>query len=382
MNISCTCGATLKVSDNSVGKKFRCPNCQAILNADPAPVVSREENGTGAQAKEPARGRDDDEDRPRKRRLDDEDLEEDRPRKGRTDEDDDEDRPRKRRKDREDDDENRPRKRRTDEEDEERSRKRSRTEDQDDAEEDDRPGKRSRRDDDQDVEEQERPARSGRKRPRRERESVSPWDESEMLKHNRFMAKMHIPLAGAKFTITDPDTKEKLGSARERLSWWKVCLYLVKSIRPWLSRVIEVKEDGEVLFSIRKLGSPFSFVSTVELRDDQDEMIGYFKTKLFSLLGGFWVYDARGKKIAEVQWKIKKARLQFVAPDGTVLGWITTEMSEAKGVKFVWGERGIIVTVAEEARENRNIKLLRVLLLATSMAMQLGGVAERMVRPF
>ena len=44
-------------------------------------------------------------------------------------------------------------------------------------------------------------------------------------------------------------------------------------------------------------------------------MIGRYKAKMFSLSGGFHVYDKDAKHIAEIKGKMFKAEYQFVAPD-------------------------------------------------------------------
>ncbi len=138
--ISCPeCAGQLRVKDEMLGKKVKCPKCKNIF------VAAAEEEDELDEVVEEDEG-----DRPRKRRRDEEDDEEDRQRKRRDeDEDEEEDRPRKRRRDDEDeedipartsrrwrdaeDDEDRPSwRRRRDEEDEDRPRRSRSDEDEDD----------------------------------------------------------------------------------------------------------------------------------------------------------------------------------------------------------------------------------------------------------
>lgn len=102
IQISCSCGKTLRVKDELAGKKVRCPKCQTVLTAppldapkeeefaevmvveEPAAIkkgppplpVDHEEDGAAITEK-PTRRKsrllndDDDDDRPRKRRLED-----------------------------------------------------------------------------------------------------------------------------------------------------------------------------------------------------------------------------------------------------------------------------------------------------------------------
>ncbi len=89
--IACpTCGKSLNVPADLLGKKVKCSSCQGVFTA--------EAESAPAPAEEPARrpAPVDDEDRPRRRPRDGDDLEEERPRR-RRDEDEDDDRPRRRR---------------------------------------------------------------------------------------------------------------------------------------------------------------------------------------------------------------------------------------------------------------------------------------------
>src|SRR5437868_1368179 len=89
--IACpTCGKSLNVPADLLGKKVKCSSCQGVFTA--------EAESAPAPADEPERrpARDEGEDRPRRRPRDEDDLDEERPRR-RRDEDEDDDRPRRRR---------------------------------------------------------------------------------------------------------------------------------------------------------------------------------------------------------------------------------------------------------------------------------------------
>jgi uncharacterized protein YxjI len=212
------------------------------------------------------------------------------------------------------------------------------------------------------------------------------WANSELLTHDRFMTKAKFAFAGAKFDITNPDTKEKIGVARERLGWF-TCFLRSLTLGPirfkdWMATVVEVREkpDGPILFTVRKPMSLFSLVWTVQIWNDKAEQMGYFQTKLFSLFGGFWVYDPRGEQVAEVKAQLKwKAgpRLLFLTADGRELGHISSELMEAKGFKVVWGSPGLTVTMTDEVKDDMTLK---VIMLATTLAMELTGVGGRLLQ--
>ncbi len=154
------CAGQLRVQDEMLGKKVRCPKCKKVFVAQVEEedvleeVVDDEEESIQTRpSRRSRRDEDEDEDRPRKRRRDDEDENEDgittRTSKRRSDEDEEEDRPSSRRwRDEDDEDEDdRPRKRRRrdeedeDEDEEDRPRKRRALEDD---EKDDQPRRRKR----------------------------------------------------------------------------------------------------------------------------------------------------------------------------------------------------------------------------------------------
>lgn len=110
------CQARLSVATSDLGADVECPYCKTVYKA--------KKPGTGLSPVSPKRSELDD-DRPSRRRRDEEDEEDDRPSRRRRDEED-EDRPSRRRRDEDDEDDDRPSRRRRDEEDEDRPRKRKR----------------------------------------------------------------------------------------------------------------------------------------------------------------------------------------------------------------------------------------------------------------
>ena len=211
------------------------------------------------------------------------------------------------------------------------------------------------------------------------------WNDCALLKHSRFMTKVKFSIWGAKFVITDPDTKETIGIAREKFSWLFAFLKSQKMLKAWLPMTIEVREtdDAPVIFRLYKPMSLFKFICTVEIHDDRNVKIGYFRTKIFSFLGGFWVYDAEDQQVAEVQGKITFfkdiPKLRLLAEDGRELGYVTSEALEAvreRKAKLIWGIPGITVTMSDDVKNDLNTK---VLLLGTTLAMEMTGVGKMLV---
>jgi len=200
------------------------------------------------------------------------------------------------------------------------------------------------------------------------------WDKSDMLNnHERLQVKKKFAFMGAKFHINDPDTEEQVGVAREQISIFTAMLRSISFIRPWMGTNIQVREEekGPILFTVRKPVQWFSLTTKIEIYDQFAKKIGYFQTKLFSLTGGFWVYDADGEQIAEVKVPLLKPYICFNSVDGDELARIANEAWEFKKFKITFGSLGTNITMSEEVREHINLK---VLLVATVIAMEFTGV--------
>lgn len=125
-----------------------------------------------------------------------------------------------------------------------------------------------------------------------------------------------------KYDIFDGETGAKLGCAVEEIGTLKMLLRLVVN-KQLLPTTVEIREtdDGPAVLSIHR---GFSFLRpTIEVQDGSGQVIGSFKSKLFTIGGGFYVYDASGNQSAEVKGNWKGFTFQFLASDGRELGTVT-----------------------------------------------------------
>lgn len=124
------------------------------------------------------------------------------------------------------------------------------------------------------------------------------------------------------YDILDPDTKQPIGIAKDEPPGWAKYLRLLvkKALLPTRVNVYE-NEAHPPLVSLQK--GPGVFRTTVTVTDRAQSTLGRFRSKFFSLGGGFFVFDDRDQKIAEVKgdWKGWNFRLLDVA--GNELGVVT-----------------------------------------------------------
>ncbi len=149
-----------------------------------------------------------------------------------------------------------------------------------------------------------------------------------MLERQSYFVREHVGLLKLTDTydILDPESQEQIGIAKEKVGG------LIKTLRFIISKqlmptTVYVYEGGDpddndrLLFSIHR-GVAF-FRTKVEVKDGSDKLIGWFKSKAFSIGGSFRVFSAAGDEVALVKGNWKGWTFKFVDKDDQELGTIT-----------------------------------------------------------
>ena len=194
-----------------------------------------------------------------------------------------------------------------------------------------------------------------------------------MLEADRFMVKEQVKFfkTAQKYDIFDYETEEQLGTAEEKLSG------LVQTLRWFLSKsllptTVEVRDHEDALvFKIRR--GAFFFQARVEVLNADGELIGYFKSKIFSFGGGFWVYDAKDKQFAEVKGNFFGFDYKVLTPDGEELGRVSKKWGGALKELFTSADT-YMVDVAEDLSEQPVAKML---VLAAALSIDIIFKSER-----
>ncbi|MFN7140626.1 MAG: phospholipid scramblase-related protein [Limisphaerales bacterium] len=123
------------------------------------------------------------------------------------------------------------------------------------------------------------------------------------------------------YEILDPETQVRIGIAKEEPPGWAKLLRLLvnKQMLPTTVNIYE-NENEPAQFSISKGGF---LTRKVRITGANGECLGYFKSKLFSLGGGFNVFDSHDQQIAEVKGDWKGWNFKFIANDGRELGTVS-----------------------------------------------------------
>lgn len=190
-----------------------------------------------------------------------------------------------------------------------------------------------------------------------------------MLDRNKFFVKEHVGLFKMTDTydIMDPETNEKIGCAKETPGTLTLILrfFINKQLLPTKVDIMEnvdEKGNGDVLITIKRGITLLRSKIKVFLGGDKE--VGYFKSKLFSLGGGFYLYDTADKKIAEVKGDWKGWNFKLLDDAGKEMGTVTKKWA-GLGKELFTSADNYIIAINDDLGDNRSVKAL---LLAAGIA--------------
>jgi len=191
-----------------------------------------------------------------------------------------------------------------------------------------------------------------------------------MLEHNTFVIKEKVKIISnvQSYDIFD-DAGELLGTGQETIGvLTQLCRWFMS--KQFLPTRLEVREkpDDSLVFAIRR--GWYLFRSRVEVVDAQGELIGYFKSKFFTISGGFHVYDKDDKHFADVKGKLLGWNYRFLSPDHKVeMGQVSKKLGAIGILKEMFTSADTFaVQVNEDLGDEPMAKML---ILAATLAIDL-----------
>ncbi len=136
---------------------------------------------------------------------------------------------------------------------------------------------------------------------------------NSILQQNLFFVKEHIGMfkAANNYDILDPHSQAMILSCREEnLGFFTKMLRFTDYKRMTPFEIIIKTTDGEKVLTVKR-GVAF-FVSTVEVYDEADQLVGKFKQKFFSFGGKFDVLDASDRVLCTLKGKWTSWDFKFV----------------------------------------------------------------------
>jgi uncharacterized protein YxjI len=193
--------------------------------------------------------------------------------------------------------------------------------------------------------------------------------DASPLDLRQFVVKEHVGFLKLTdvFDIYDAATQAKVALARETPGGFITFLrFLVnKRLLPNLVTVTQGDENGPLLLAIRK---PFTFLrSKVWVEDGSGRRLGYFRSKIFSFGGGFWVHDEFDRQVAEVKGDWKGWNFKFLTVEGKELGLVTKKWAGLAKELFTSADT-YAVSIHEDAGADRSRAIL---LLAAALAIDI-----------
>jgi uncharacterized protein YxjI len=145
-----------------------------------------------------------------------------------------------------------------------------------------------------------------------------------MLNRTNYLIKERVGF----FKLTDrydvyaPEDGRLIGFAQEKVGWFNHLMRLLvhKQMLPTLVEIRE-REDAAPLITIQR--GITLLRAKVQVMDQTGKPIGYLRSKLFSLGGGFYVYDMSDRQVAEVKGDWKGWNFQMLDAGGKELGTVT-----------------------------------------------------------
>ncbi|MBN1674935.1 MAG: oxidoreductase [Kiritimatiellae bacterium] len=149
-----------------------------------------------------------------------------------------------------------------------------------------------------------------------------------MLERTTFFVREHIGFMKLTDTydILDPETQEQIGIAREKPGGLLTVLRLFvnKQLLPTKVFVYEgpnPDDESKLLFSIQRGFTLFR--PRVNICDKNGNVVGWFKSKLFTIGATFRVFDAAGNEVALVKGDWKGWNFRFLDNSENELGTVT-----------------------------------------------------------
>lgn len=189
-----------------------------------------------------------------------------------------------------------------------------------------------------------------------------------LFEHTTYFVREHV--AALKLTdtydILDAASQSPIGVAKEEPAAWVKLFRLVvgKHLFPTVVNVYEVGSDHPVIV-IRK---PVALLrSKVTVADGDGQLLGYFKAKLFSLGGGFKVFDMQDNEVAEIKGDWKGWNFRFVTTGDVEVGTVTKQWAGI-GKELFTSADNYVISLSDNVRENRIVKTL---LLAAGLSIDM-----------
>jgi uncharacterized protein YxjI len=162
------------------------------------------------------------------------------------------------------------------------------------------------------------------------------------------------------YDILDPETQGQIGIAKEKPGTLVHVLRLLLDKQMLPTKVFVYEGDNpedqqRLVFSIRR---GFTLLrSRIDIVDRNGQVIGWFKSKLLSLGGTFYVFDAMGNEVAMVKGDWKGWNFQLLDGAEKEIGLVTKKWAGIGKELFTTADN-YIISLTQAANASSAILLL------------------------
>lgn len=185
-----------------------------------------------------------------------------------------------------------------------------------------------------------------------------------VLNKNLFFVKERVGFfkASSNFDIYDPETQNVIMECREERLGFFTKLFRFTDYKRMTPFEIDIKiPGGQQLITVRRGVS--LWLSTVEVLDHNNVLIGKFKQKFFSIGGKFEVFDAHDRSLCMLKGKLLGWDFKFLSADNKEFAAVTKKWS-GFGKEFFTSADNYVLQISPEVPADH---ALRQLILAAVM---------------
>jgi len=175
---------------------------------------------------------------------------------------------------------------------------------------------------------------------------------------NTFLFKEHVTLfkGSNNYDVYDPQTKEVILHCREKnltplCSLLRLFITELKSITPFEIEISGL--DGKKIIKVKK-GLSLVFPK-IEVYDENDKLIGFFKLKLFPVGNNFEVFDEKGNFVSKLEsligWNFK-----FLKDENTIA--TVTKKWSGIGKELLTSADNYILDIDDNIEKTSPLRLL------------------------
>lgn len=187
------------------------------------------------------------------------------------------------------------------------------------------------------------------------------------LNKNLFLVKEHVAIfkAANSFDIFDPQSGQLMLQCREERLGFFTKMFRFTDYKRLTPFEIDIKTpEGKTILTVKR--GVTLFLSSVDVLDENNQLIGKFKQKFFSIGGKFEVLDANERPLCMLKGKWTSWEYRFASPDKEFA--LVTKKWAGIGKELFTSADNYVLQISPEVPENHP---LRMLIMAAVMCIDL-----------